>query len=388
LELEEGFLDWLWGIREEGKKYTRWFYEAEGLNIPGVSTLNGVQMGGWSQYSYSPTVSAWLGHHFYLHWKYSQDQTFLRERAYPWIKDVAIFLDQIAMQDQDGKRKLLLSSSPEIFDNSREAWFEETTNYDLSLIRFTYWAASEMARELGLEEEAKQWDTILTQWPDMAVDPESGLMFAPGFPYHESHRHFSHLMAFHPMSLLDVSNGPIEQEIIENTLRTLEKYGPDWWTGYSYSWMGNLYARALEGENAAKALLDFATCFTLPSSFHVNGDQSGTGKSKFTYRPFTLEGNFAFASGIHEMLLQSHTGIVRVFPAIPESWKDVSYRTLRTEGAFLISAARENGACTRVEITAEKGGTIRLADPFNDGSDQEILEFKMEPGETRTLTKE
>ncbi|MCK4991745.1 MAG: glycoside hydrolase N-terminal domain-containing protein [Bacteroidales bacterium] len=388
LELEEGFLDWLWSIREEGKKYTRWFYEAEGLNIPGVSTLNGVQMGGWSQYSYSPTVSAWLGHHFYLHWKYSQDQTFLRERAYPWIKDVAIFLDQIAMRDQDGKRKLLLSSSPEIFDNRREAWFEETTNYDLSLIRFTYWAASEMARELRLEEEAKQWNSILTQWPDMAVDPESGLMFAPGFPYHESHRHFSHLMAFHPMSLLDVSNGPIEQEIIGNTLRTLEKYGPDWWTGYSYSWMGNLYARALEGENAAKALHDFATCFTLPSSFHVNGDQSGTGKSKFTYRPFTLEGNFAFASGIHEMLLQSHTGIVRVFPAIPESWKDVSYRTLRTEGAFLISATRENGACTRVEITAEKGGTIRLADPFNDGSDREILEIKMEPGETRTLTKE
>ena len=117
------------------------------------------------------TVSAWLGHHFYLHWKYSQDQTFLRERAYPWIKDVAIFLDQIAVQDQDGKRKLLLSSSPEIFDNSREAWFEETTNYDLSLIRFTYRAASEMARELGLEEEAKQWSSILTQWPDMAVDP-------------------------------------------------------------------------------------------------------------------------------------------------------------------------------------------------------------------------
>ena len=387
LELEEGFLDWLWSIREEGKKYTRWFYEAEGLNIPGVSTLRGVQMGGWSQYSYSPTVSAWLGHHFYLHWMYSQDLTFLEERAYPWIKDVAIFLDQIAMQDQNGNRKLLLSSSPEIFDNSREAWFDVTTNYDLALIRFTYRAAEQMAMSLGLTEEANKWRGILEQWPEVAADPVRGLVFAPGFPYDESHRHFSHLMAFHPLGMLDVSQGTKQEDIIRNTLRNMEKQGPDWWTGYSYSWMGNLYARALDGEKAATALKDFATCFTLPSSFHVNGDQSGTGKSKFTYRPFTLEGNFAFASGIHEMLLQSHTGIVRIFPAIPESWKDVSFHTLRTEGAFLVSATRKGGACVQVIITAEKGGTLRLADPFAEESEPGILEIEMEAGETRVLSE-
>lgn len=388
LQLEEGFLDWLWSVREEGKKYTRWFYEVDGLNIPGVSTLTGTQMGGWSQYSYSPTISAWLGHHFYLHWKYSQEEKFLKERAYPWIRDVAIFLDQIALQDPDSLRRLPLSSSPEIFDNRREAWFEVSTNYDLALICFTYKAAEEMALALGLKEEARRWKDLRSQWPDLAVDAESGLMFAPGFPYEESHRHFSHLMAFHPLGLLDVSQGPEQAEIIRNTLRNLEEQGPDWWTGYSYSWMGNLYARAREGDHAAKVLKDFATCFTLPSSFHVNGDQSGTGKSKFTYRPFTLEGNFAFASGIHEMLLQSHTGVVRVFPAIPESWEEVSFRTLRTAGAYLISARRENGLCSRVEILAEKGGTLFLEDPFGEGPGKEILELVMEKGEFRVLERE
>jgi alpha-L-fucosidase 2 len=85
------------------------------------------------------------------------------------------------------------------------------------------------------------------------------------------------------------------------------------------------------------------------------------------------------------MLLQSHTGIVHVFPAVPASWKDISFRTLRTEGAFLVSATREKGACTRVEITAEKGGTLRLADPFAEGPDMEILEFQMEEGESLLL---
>ena len=388
LDLEEGFLDWLWDVREEGKKYTRWFFETKGLNIPGVSTLRGTQMGGWSQYSYSPTVSAWLGHHFYLHWRYSQDEDFLRERGYPWIRDVAIFLDEISDLDDRGIRKLPLSSSPEIFDNRREAWFEKTTNYDLALIQFTFKAAVEMAQALGLDGEAEYWNAMLHQWPEMAVDPESGLMFAPGFPYDESHRHFSHLMAFHPLGLIDVSNGPAQAEIIYNTLKNMEEVGPDWWTGYSYSWMGNLYARALKGDKAAEVLRDFATSFTLPSSFHVNGDQSGTGKSKFTYRPFTLEGNFAFASGIHEMLLQSHTGTVRIFPAIPGSWSEVSFQNLRTEGAYLISAKRENGVNTRVEITAEKGGTIRLADPFYKGPDQQVLEITLKKGETKFLGRD
>jgi len=385
LELEEGFLDWLWGVREEGKKYTQWFFECEGLNIPGVSTLTGTQMGGWSQYSYSPTVSAWLGHHFYLHWKYGQDEDFLKERAYPWIKDVAIFLDEVSELDAEGKRKLPLSSSPEIFDNRREAWFEKNTNYDLGLIRFTYTAAAELALELGLEDEALTWESLLDQWPEVDVDPETGLTFAPGFPYHESHRHFSHLMAFHPLGLMDVSQGATQTEIIKNTLRNMEKWGPDWWTGYSYSWMGNLYARAFEGDNAADALRDFATSFTLPSSFHVNGDQSGTGKSRFTYRPFTLEGNFAFASGIHEMLIQSHTGVVRLFPALPESWKDVSFEKLRTVGAFLVSASMEDGEVSRVEITAEKGGRIEMVDPFSGGETEEILTFSLGEGESLVL---
>ena len=117
----------------------------------------------------------------------------------------------------------------------------------------------------------------------------------------------------------------------------------------------------------------------------MNGDQSGTGKSKMTYRPFTLEGNFAFASGIHEMLLQSHTGIVHLFPAIPESWKNVSFKTPRTEGAFLISATREEGVCTRVEVTAEKDGKLRLADPFHVGADPRIIELDFEAGETKSL---
>ncbi|MDN5202156.1 hypothetical protein QQ008_12300 [Fulvivirgaceae bacterium BMA10] len=365
LEEEIGFVNWLWKYRNTFKRYTSEYYDSKGLNVPGVTTLTGEPMGGWIQYSFGPTVSAWLAQHFYLHWRYSMDREFLRQRAYPWIKDVAIYLENISVLNAEGMRQLPISSSPEIHDNSINAWFGETTNFDLALIRWTYEKAAELATEIGKKEEAEKWKNLLSQWPDLVSETQRGLMFAPNVPYDQSHRHFSHLVGYHPLGIIDFSKGELHKSLIQNTISTLDKIGSDYWVGYSFSWLGNLKARALDGNGAAEALKIFAENFCLPNSFHVNGDQSGKGYSKFTYRPFTLEGNFAFAAGLQEMLLQSHTGVVRIFPAIPEQWEDVSFDQLRTEGAFLISAGRTSGQVTNVQICSEKGGTIQFINPFD-----------------------
>jgi alpha-L-fucosidase 2 len=391
LDLEEGFIDWLYNNKEIFKEYTKQYFGKNGLNVPGVATLTGQPMGGWIQYSFGPTVSAWLSHHFYLHWRYTMDREFLEQKAYPWIRDVAVFLDEISTKGENGKRKLPISSSPEIFDNSAKAWFPEISNFDLALIRWTFEKAAGLADELSLKNEAEKWRKILSEWPEFTIDSQTGLMFAPGVPYIESHRHFSHLMAFHPLGLIDYSKGENDKQIIDKTLKNLIAIGPDLWCGYSYSWLGNLYARTGKGEKAAEALRTFATCFCLPNSFHVNGDQTKSGKSKFTYRPFTLEGNFAFASGLQEMLIQSHTGDVRIFPAIPENWKDASFENLRTEGAFLVSAVRKNSRVVSFRIFSEKGGAILIENPFGNETIKSSAIFKsigtsisflMKPGET------
>lgn len=358
-----GYLNTLWNQRDTYKRYTRQYFGTEGMNIPGVCTLTGEPMGGWIQYSMSQTVAAWLAQHFYLHWKYSADRTFLKERAYPFLKDVAIYLEQVSEVTPEGVRKLEFSSSPEVFDNSLQAWFSDMTNYDLAMMHFLFKAAAELAHELNLTDESSHWAALEAQLPDYDVDEEGCLTFAKGYPYNESHRHFSHAMAIHPMGLIDWSDGEKSQHIIRATLKRLDEVGPDYWTGYSYSWLANMKARAFDGKGAAQALRTFAECFCLKNTFHTNGDQTKSGKSRFTYRPFTLEGNFAFASGIQEMLLQSHTGTIRIFPALPKEWKDVSFEGLRAMGAFLVSAQMEGGEITRVRIYSEKGGMLKIARP-------------------------
>lgn len=385
LNLEEGFINWMLKNKNTFKDYTKKYFEAEGINVPGVSTLTGKPMGGWIQYAFSPTVSAWLSQNFYLHWRYTMDRKFLIEKAYPWIKDVALFLEQISIKDKNGKRELLISSSPEFNDNSKEAWFGKTTNFDLALIRWIYEKASELALELKRNDDVEKWKSILSEWGSYDLDERGGLRIANELDYNESHRHFSHLLAIHPLGNIDYSNSEKDKKIIENSINTLDKYGSDNWVGYSFSWLGNLKARMFDGKGAAKALKIFAENFCLPNSFHVNGDQSSNGYSKHRYRPFTLEGNFSFASGIQEMLIQSHSGIVKLFPAIPDEWQDVSFNKLRTEGAFLISAEMKQGNMKSVTVQSEKGGRIKIEFSIKNRTEKKSVQLDMKPGELKSI---
>ncbi len=362
LEEASVFTDWLWEHNTTFKNYAAKVFGAKGINVPGVATLAGAPMGGWHMYSLSPTVGAWLAQHFYLQWRYTMDRDFLKNQAYPWFSETAAFLEQITVLE-GGVRKLPMSSSPEFRDNSIDAWFLDMTNYDLALCRFAFEKAAELALEMNLPVEAEHWKTILAQFGEYSLDETGGLSVAKGFPLNESHRHFSHMMAFHPLGLLNYDNEN-DRKIINNSMVRIEKNGTSQWCGYSFSWLANMYARMNRGDDAVKELKIFASCFCSPNSFHLNGDQCKAGYSSYTYDPFTLEGNFAFASGIQEMLIQSHNGIIKIFPAVPDGWKNISFENLRTEGAFLVSAKKENGSLDAFTICANEAGIARIQLPF------------------------
>ncbi|TKC08602.1 glycosyl hydrolase family 95 catalytic domain-containing protein [Pedobacter frigoris] len=359
----ETFTDWLWNIKAESKKYTKSYFGVEGLNVPGVVTLSGYPMGGWIQYSMSPMVNAWCAQHFYWQWKYSMDKKFLTERAYPYITQSALFLENITRMEK-GVRKLPLSSSPEYHDNNINAWFLDWSNFDLGLAKFLFKAAAEVSLAKGLKTEQEHWLGLYKQLPELESNG-AGLTIAPGQDLNDSHRHMSQYMAIYPLAILD-ANKSEDKVVIDNSFKRLEEKGTRAWCGYSFSWMASLYARAYEADKAVKQLQIFASNFCSPNSFHLNGDQKGGQYSGFTYRPFTLEGNFAFAQGVNELLLQSRTNYVQVFPALPESWKDVSFSNLRSEGAFLISASKVNGTPQKVKVTSEQGGKLNIRLPFEN----------------------
>jgi hypothetical protein len=66
------------------------------------------------------------------------------------------------------------------------------------------------------------------------------------------------------------------------------------------------------------------------------------------------------------MLLQSHEGVLRLFP-VWEKGKDAAFRSLRAYGAFLVSARQENGETRDVTVYSEKGRPCTVQCPWAAG---------------------
>ena len=392
LDLTEGFTNWLWKVKDENKKWTQQYFEVDGLNVPGVTTISGKPMGGWIQYSMSPTTSAWLAQHFYWQAVYSMKDKAMK-RTLDYLHEVHIYLNNYLHKQKLDTGFIALSSSPEYNNNSINAWFKQTTNYDKALFK----SVIKEINKINVWPYEPTHFTIIegaVGYTD-SLGPydinETGLTIAPGQNLEHSHRHHSPYMAIYPLGLLNIEDSS-KKVIIDNSIKHIEKLGTREWVGYSFAWMACIYARAQNGDSAAINLKRFATNFVSSNSFHLNGDQKGGQYADATYRPFTLEGNFAFAQGIHEMLLQSHKSFIEVFPAVPKEWKNVSFKTLRTEGAFLISAKKENGVAMEVKIRSEAGGLLRIKLPFktwiNTGIDRSDIKVVNGIAEMKTRKRQ
>jgi alpha-L-fucosidase 2 len=335
-------------------------------------SLAGQPLGGWGQYSLSPTMGAWNAHLFYLHWRHSGDAVFLRARAYPFCKEIATCLRALLQPDPKGVLKLPLSSSPEIFDNTRRAFLKPNSNFDLACLRMLFLSLAEMAEALGRPGEAADWTSAAAQLGEFHTATNGALLLDESTPLPGSHRHLSNLMAIHPMNLITVDGGPRERQIIASSIEDWDRTGTKAWCGYSFSWMACLRARIGDAEAAFRNLDIYTRAFVLRNGFHANGDQTRSGFSDFTYRPFTLEGNFLGMAAVEEMLLQSWSahpgtndpGVIRLFPAVPWRWHDASFQDLRAEGGHRVSARRENNATTWFRIVAGGRGTLKIRDNF------------------------
>jgi alpha-L-fucosidase 2 len=357
-----GLFDFLWSQLPAYRRFSREFFGVSGAAIPGVAALDGSPLGGWEMYSLSPTTGLWLGTMFADHWRTTRDIGFLRGRAYPFCKELAESVRGLLHPDGSGRLVLPLSSSPEVHDNSLAAWLRPNSNFDSAVLKRFFLDLAEMAGALGRGKEADEWSRVAAGFGAPWVDA-TGLKISADEDLLKSHRHFSHLIAIHPTGLVSVEGPEADRKAILDSLAHLEKLGTKEWCGYSFGWAACLYARSGRSEEALKLLSIYASAFVLRNGFHANGDQSGKGYSNFTYRPFTLEGNFAAAEAVHEMLLQSWGGVVRVFPAVPASWADVSFDRLRAEGGFEVSARRSAGHLNEVLVRASVDGVLNLRTP-------------------------
>ena len=276
----------------------------------------------------------WACHSLWLIYRHKMDDELLRNKLFPVLKQAINYYLHFTYKGKDGKIHLPQTYSPEYGS-------AEDCNFDLALLSWGCRTLLEITGRLNIDDPLiPRWKTILEELTPFPTDPANGLMIGRDVPYAFSHRHYSHLLAAYPLYLINKEN-PEEYDLIEKSLLYWQgKSGAH--QGYSCTGASSI-SSALGKGNEALTYLD--KLFTKFLSVNTLYRESGP----------VIETPLSATQSIHEMLLQSWGGKLRIFPAVPDSWKDIAYKDFRAEGAFLITASRKNGKTEFITIKSLAG---------------------------------
>jgi alpha-L-fucosidase 2 len=363
LEMARPMAEDLWRWHPGRREFCRRFYGCDGATLNSGVDHDGWNVPGWYCADLWPGCGPWACHTLWTIYLHSRDKEFLRERAYPLMRDYMGQYAGLLEKWEDGKWHVPWSPSPEWQNNEAAAWGQDDSG-NLALIRWLGGALLEAERVLGIESpESAHWRDILANLAPFHEDA-TGLMLMKDKPLDASHRHFSHLLAIYPLGVVTVEDTDRERDLIERSLGNIVYRGMGAWCGYSIAWMAAMSARTGRARRAHALLKLFADTATVENAYHANGDVGGKGIMHSGFVILTPEGGLAAAAAVLEMLIQSWRGVIRVFPAMPPQWADAGFDRLRAEGAFLVSARRAKGSTAWVRIESEAGGACRVRNPF------------------------
>jgi alpha-L-fucosidase 2 len=269
----------------------------------------------------------------------------LRDRLYPLLRRAMnLYLHHVEEGD-DGKLHLAAMFSPEYSSPDKRSNFHDTS-HDLALFRWGCGALLSASERLKIDDPLiPRWRDVLNRLVDYPQD-KTGLMVGKDTPLEGTHRHLAHLMAIHPLYLVNWEQ-PERRDVIERSLRhsappTLQGD----FLNFTASWAACMYASMGRGDDAHR--LSTMCIDTLwPNTM-------------FAFSGQNIEAPLIAVVPLHDMLLQSWGDRIRVFNAAPKAWPDLVFHNLRTEGAFLVSAKRKAGATQWIRLKSLAGEPCRL----------------------------
>ncbi|HUK15361.1 MAG TPA: hypothetical protein VLW65_03065 [Bryobacteraceae bacterium] len=309
-----------WYAQNKNRHTSRWNYRNDGDWDHGYYVFQSKGSGIFGHTTHILGVASRLGNLAWQRYQLTQDEAWLREKAYPIIKGAAEFYRHFPnfQKDEQGVYHINHTNSGE------SAWDSRDAPYEVSCLHMIFPLAIRAAEILDVDAGLR------TAWKEIN----------------------DHLV---PMggSVRGFAGGPGR--------------GP--FGAFVYNGPGAIAPAGPEPEIKSRFL-----GFTRLGSFI---DDKGIGGAKiFRNRLRLREGPGAIdaehlaglTAGIHTSLLASHpesvTGEepIKVFAEWPKDW-DAAF-TLLARGGFLISAAQQNGRVPLVEIVSQTGGPLRMANPW------------------------
>ena len=351
LECMGPYFELLKRVCENGKQTARTHYGCRGsvlhhntdywasTNPTGIFHGENAGTDGCVTWAFWVLGEAWLSRELYQYYEYTLDEDFLRNTAYPILRENALFLNDW-LTENDGVYEALPSTSPEnrfLLPDGSTCCVTKNCAFDLELIQEVFQNFRRVCSILSIQDDLlPEMEEKLQKLAPLKIGSKGQLLeWDEEYPEKEpGHRHMSHMYGLYPSELF--ANTPDYQQACRKSLELRISNGGGY-TGWSCAWLISLFAVLEDRENAYKYLHTLLTKSTYPNLWDA-------------HPPFQIDGNFGGTAGIANMLVQDRGGSLKVLPALPEKWQNGYVKGLRIKGNKTIDIEWENGKAINVSI--------------------------------------
>lgn len=354
-ELHQPFFTYLDKVLERGKVTAKKQYGMRGAMAHHASDLWGTpvmraERAYWGSWIHG---GGWCAQHYWEHFRFTQDQQFLKDRAYPVLKNIAEFyLDWLVWDELSGTWVSSPEVSPEnsyIAANGKSAAISFGSAMGHQVISEVFDNVLEAAQTLGIDNAfTKEVAEKRLKLHSGVVMGEDGRILEWNQPYEEpekGHRHMSHLYALHPGDEIVESNVEAFAAAQKTIDYRLQHGGAG--TGWSRAWMISMNARLLNAESAEENIKKFFQISIADNLFDE-------------HPPFQIDGNFGYTAGVAELLLQSHESFIRILPTLPSNWKNGKISGLKARGNIEVDMEWKEGKLFNLGLKAMEKRVVKL----------------------------
>ena len=302
-----------------------------------------------------PLGGAWMALHYWEHYQYGLNRAFLSREAYPVMKEATRFLLDFMIDDGKGHLVTNPSYSPENSYRMADGTIGRQTvgaTMDYEIIYALFHATINASQILGVDASYRaRLDKALKRIPDLKIGKHGQLQEwsedydepTPGMS------HVSHLFALFPSDEITLRGTPELANAARISLERREENGGGR-GGWPSAWYANLWARLEDGDRANRHINDLLAT-SAESLLNANR------------RWFQIDANFGGASGIAEMLLQSHSGEIAFLPALPSAWSDGHFRGLKARGGVEVDTSWQANKAISAALRPAVAGEFKLRPP-------------------------
>lgn len=292
----------------------------------------------------------WIAQHYYDYYLYTGDLDFLRKRALPFMREVALFYQDFMLVGEDGYWISAPSNSPEnspgnYWRGEGQPEMETTINatMDFAIAKETLTHLIEGARLAGMYgEEIPTWEEMLQRIPAYQVNEDGAVKewMHPFFSDNYHHRHQSHLYPVFPGTEVTPESDPELFRAFVTAVKKRLVIGLKEQSGWGLTYMANNYARMGEGDLAQECLDLLSRSCLLNNFFTIHNDWRNMGITvDLPWAPFQIDANMGWTAAVQEMLLISRPGLIKLLPALPRRWVSGSFRGMQTRCQVTVDLA-------------------------------------------------